>query len=62
MYLHIISYKGGIVMHEFQWNLMKDFLQTGNFGSYEFYRNLTMSDELFDKKYPTYEEVEERVQ
>ena len=49
-------------MHDFQWDLMKNFLETGNFGSYELYRNLTMSEEMFDQIYPTYEETEERSQ
>lgn len=53
--------EGGIVMHDFQWNLMKDFLQTGNIGSLRLYQDLTMSEELFNAKFPLYEETEERV-
>ncbi len=49
-------------MHELQWYFMKDFLSTGNFGSFEMYKNLTMSNEQFDAKFPVIEEVEERVQ
>lgn len=48
-------------MHDLQWNLMKDFLQTGNIGSLRLYQDLTMSEELFNAKFPLYEETEERV-
>lgn len=48
---------------DLEWNLMKDFLKNGNFGSYELYNNLTMSEKTFVQKYPESKvEEEERVQ
>lgn len=48
---------------DLEWMLMKDFLRNGNFGSYELYNNLTMSEKAFEVKYTEARcEEEERVQ
>ncbi len=49
-------------MQSFEWDLMKDFLQNGNMGSFMLYRELTMSEKEFNAKYPEAEETEEFVQ
>lgn len=45
-------------MRDLEWRIMRDFLESGNMGSWEFYRDLTMDEPSFEARYPS-DDIEE---